>query len=310
MKKFSERFPVTILSIFAIVIFFFVPARAVFAQVPISVSIPGSYINSTSTSPGGYIANFYQFALLIGGVLALAVVVYGGILYMMTVGNPSGQSEAKEWLMAALWGILLLGGAYLVLNTINPQLVNLNLPSLGATGQTSNQASVAPSSGGTGGGSAGTCKAPTAGPCSVSALESTCLGNDAAMFSGICGHESGGAASVKSGTDYCVGPNGEKESVSVGLFQVNLTNSWKQSVDGQNCGSAFAGQAVSCSGNGPCTTGHNGTGQACQVTNMQLYKDCVAAAQDVNNNIAVACQLSNGGSNLGPWKADAKACGF
>ncbi len=34
--------------------------------------------------------------------------------------------------MGALTGLLLLAGACLVLHTINPQLVNLNLPTLNA----------------------------------------------------------------------------------------------------------------------------------------------------------------------------------
>ena len=141
----------------------FLPIVA-FAQVPISVSIPGSYVNSASGSPGSYVANFYQFALLIGGILAFAVVIYGGILYMSTVGNPSGQSEAKAWLWAAVWGILLLGGAYLVLKIINPQLVNLNLPTLSSTGKTSNQVTVpAGSTGSTGGSTSGSGTVNTSG---------------------------------------------------------------------------------------------------------------------------------------------------
>jgi hypothetical protein len=138
---------------------FLIPIAAL-AQVPISVSVPGNSNpgSSATAGPGSYIANFYQFALLIGGVLALAVVVYGGILYMTSVGNPSGQSEAKEWLWAALWGILLLAGAYLILEIINPQLLNLNLPTLQNTGQTTSQVTTpAGSSGGgsTGGGTSG-----------------------------------------------------------------------------------------------------------------------------------------------------------
>jgi hypothetical protein len=110
--------------------------------VTISAAIPGSNSNAGATGtagPGDYIANFYQFALLVGGVLALAVVVYGGILYMTSIGNPSGMDEAKKWLEAALFGILLLAGAYFVLDIINPQLVNLTLPTLQNTGQTVNQ---------------------------------------------------------------------------------------------------------------------------------------------------------------------------
>ena len=92
----------------------------------------GTNANSTSSAPGAFIANFYQFALMIGGILAFGVIVFGGIKYMASAGNPSGQTEGKEWIWGALTGLLLLAGAYLVLHTINPQLVNLNLPTLNA----------------------------------------------------------------------------------------------------------------------------------------------------------------------------------
>jgi hypothetical protein len=99
--------------------------------VTISMSIPGgTNAYPSSTGPGGFIANFYQFALMIGGVLAFGIVVYGGVKYMASAGNPSGQSDAKEWIEAALLGLLLLVGAYFVLNVVNPQITNLNLPTL------------------------------------------------------------------------------------------------------------------------------------------------------------------------------------
>jgi cytochrome bd-type quinol oxidase subunit 2 len=101
--------------------------------VTISTAIPGTNSNATSSSPGAFVANFYQFALLVGGLLAFGVVAYGGIRYMTSPGNPSGQSDAKEWIEGALLGLLLLAGAYLILNVINPQLVNLNLPTLNST---------------------------------------------------------------------------------------------------------------------------------------------------------------------------------
>jgi hypothetical protein len=105
------------------------------AQTQISASIPGMTNTGTGTaiSPEYFIQGFYQFALLIGGLLAVGVVVYGGIKYMVSAGNPSGQSDAKEWIWGALLGLLLLGGAYLVLYVINPQLVQLNLASLSPT---------------------------------------------------------------------------------------------------------------------------------------------------------------------------------
>jgi Type IV secretion system pilin len=96
--------------------------------VTISMSIPGSNPNSSTTSPGAFVSNVYQFALAIAGVLAFGVIIYGGIKYMTSSGNPSGQSDAKEWIEAALLGLLLLAGAYFILKVINPQLVDLNLP--------------------------------------------------------------------------------------------------------------------------------------------------------------------------------------
>jgi hypothetical protein len=67
---------------------------------------------------------------MIGGVLAFGAIVYGGVLYAISMGNPSRQSEGKEWIQSALIGLLLLAGATLILKTINPDLVNLNLPTL------------------------------------------------------------------------------------------------------------------------------------------------------------------------------------
>lgn len=292
-----------LLSLFVLPIFAFAQT-----QITISTSVPGYYGPTTgSGGPGAFVANFYNFALVIAGILAFGVIVYGGIRYMTSAGNPSGQSDAKEWIESALLGILLLAGAYFILKVINPALLNLNLPDL----QPANIAT-APGGGVSAGGgvisSGGSCKAPNTGPCTVANLQNSCLGSNASTFSAICAHESGGAATIKSGSDYCVGPNGEKDSVSVGLFQINLTNSWKQTVDGQNCGNAFQGQAISCPGHGPCTTGHNGTGQQCHVVDTKLYNDCVAAAQVAANNINVACQLSQNGTNYqAAWKAD-KSC--
>lgn len=94
--------------------------------ITISTSVPGMAANSTS-SPGAFIAGIYQFALMIGGVLAFGIIVFGGVKYMASAGNPSGQSDAKEWIEAALLGLLLLVGAYFILNVVNPQLLNLKL---------------------------------------------------------------------------------------------------------------------------------------------------------------------------------------
>jgi hypothetical protein len=217
---------------------------------------------------------------MIGGVLAFGAIVYGGVLYAISMGNPSKQSEGKEWVESALIGLLLLAGAYLILYTINPDLVNLNLPTLqGISIQ-------AASEGNQSNGGSATCVPASGGPCSVASLQSTCFSNNANSASEICNAESSGNAVA--GGD--ISTNGQP--VSVGLFQINLS---ANTIAGLNCPSAF---------NHSWHVGNPST-----IINPTLYAQCVAAAKDVATNIAKACSLSGSGVSWGSWST-AKTCGL
>ena len=100
--------------------------------VNISVGLPGI---SPEAPPSDFIGAIYKFALMISGVLALGAIVYGGVKYMMAAGNPSGQSEGREWIKGAVFGLILLFGAYFMLNIINPDITKLSLPTLAPVGQ-------------------------------------------------------------------------------------------------------------------------------------------------------------------------------
>jgi Type IV secretion system pilin len=258
------------------------------AHAQISLSIPGTNQTSQSTSPVGFIDNFYQFALAIGGLLAFGAIVYGGIKYLTSAGNPSSQSEGKEWIYSALLGLLLLAGAYLILDTINPALVTLSLPVLGGV----NIPPVISGGGGGGGGSgvAGArCQPPQNGPCSAAALQGTCMGSNAATAAGVCNVESNGST-IAGGDKSTSG-----QPASVGLFQINLS---ANPIAGLNCPSAFSNPYT---GSNPHTT----------ITNQSLYQQCVAAAEDVNTNINYACQLSKGGTTWKMWgPSTLQACGL
>jgi hypothetical protein len=89
--------------------------------------IPGS---ADAEDPAGIVANFYTFALMIGGVLAFGAIVWGGLKYITAGGNSHSQGEGKEWIKSALWGLLLLVGASIILNTINPRITSLSLPNV------------------------------------------------------------------------------------------------------------------------------------------------------------------------------------
>lgn len=76
------------------------------------------------------IRKFYNYALAAVGVTALGAIIFGGIKYTVSAGNPSGQSDAIQWITGAVWGLVLLLGANLLLRTINPKLTSLELGKL------------------------------------------------------------------------------------------------------------------------------------------------------------------------------------
>jgi len=71
------------------------------------------------------VATLYNWALGIGGVLALGVIIYGGLMYTASGGNASTIGEAKKWITSAIFGLILLLSSYLILNILNPSLTTL-----------------------------------------------------------------------------------------------------------------------------------------------------------------------------------------
>lgn len=94
-------------------------------------------VPSVSTAPGSfatYVNLLYRIAILIAGVLAVVMITIGGMEYMAS-DSPFSKGDGKTKITNALIGLLLLVSSYLILNTINPQLLNLNI-AIGSSGGT------------------------------------------------------------------------------------------------------------------------------------------------------------------------------
>lgn len=78
---------------------------------------------STATT---YIRGLFQLMIMIAGVLAVVMIIYGGVEYMSTDAF-TGKSAAKDRISNAIWGLLLAIGSWLILYTIDEDLVNFNL---------------------------------------------------------------------------------------------------------------------------------------------------------------------------------------
>jgi len=74
----------------------------------------------------GYLNIMIKIFIGICAILAMIMIVMGGIQYM-TSGLVSSKQAAKETITNAILGLLLALGAFAILNTINPDLVNINL---------------------------------------------------------------------------------------------------------------------------------------------------------------------------------------
>lgn len=89
-------------------------------------TIPGtSLVPKTveETSLPDYVSYIFNFAIWIVGFLAFASLLYGGIRYLTSAGDPSKADDAKKQMYAGILGIIILFSSYMILNTINPQLV-------------------------------------------------------------------------------------------------------------------------------------------------------------------------------------------
>jgi hypothetical protein len=110
------------LKIFLLISLFVLPIVVFGADINLVKINPNIPPGTSANDPGGIVASFYQFALIFSGVLAFAVIVYAGIRYTLAAGNPSGQSDAKQWIYSALIGLLLLAGGGIILNIVNEDI--------------------------------------------------------------------------------------------------------------------------------------------------------------------------------------------
>lgn len=105
---------------------------AIMSQVKLETGLPNIPSNQLTTGQElpEYINYLFIFGLGLIAVLALAQMMVGGIKYVLAAGNVATIEDAKETIKQALIGLGLLLISYLLLRTINPDLVNLRTPNL------------------------------------------------------------------------------------------------------------------------------------------------------------------------------------
>ena len=118
---------------FALLLLFFIGANFVLAQKPLEITYPeieGFTPTTTKTALPDYIKYVFQLSLYIAALIAFGSFIYGGFRYLTSGGSASVKKDARSQISAGMLGLIILISSYIILNTIDPQLVILKSPFL------------------------------------------------------------------------------------------------------------------------------------------------------------------------------------
>jgi len=89
-------------------------------------ALPGYEFEAGQTNLENYLSWLYRFALAAAAFLAFLMMVIGGIQIIVGGASETARSDGKKKIEDAIWGLLLAVSAWLILYSINPQLVGMN----------------------------------------------------------------------------------------------------------------------------------------------------------------------------------------
>ncbi|HUT22233.1 MAG TPA: N-acetylmuramoyl-L-alanine amidase [Candidatus Bipolaricaulota bacterium] len=112
------------------------PATSPAIKPKLTVPIPDLHFSDVvlATAGGGaaslpwiseYVIAVYKYAMGIGSILAVIMIMIAGILYLTSAGNPQRIGQAKGYIIGSITGLTILFSSYLLLNLINPALTRL-----------------------------------------------------------------------------------------------------------------------------------------------------------------------------------------
>ena len=78
-----------------------------------------------------YIVGLYNFLLSIVGIVAVMMLIIGGMKYITAAGNASVIGDAKDTIWNAIFGLLLALLSWVIVSTINPDVLYIKAPATG-----------------------------------------------------------------------------------------------------------------------------------------------------------------------------------
>ena len=115
----------TVAMLFVFILLLFIPALETFALDEPLTSLFGEDEIKFEEGLGPLFNQIFRIGLTVAAVLAVIFIAIGGFQYM-TTDAISGQTEGRNKIQNAVYGLLLALMIFIILNTINPDLLNLN----------------------------------------------------------------------------------------------------------------------------------------------------------------------------------------
>lgn len=91
---------------------------------PLPLSGPNALTEKTTATQ--FIPGLFRLTIMLATGLAVLMIIWGGVQYMSTDAW-GGKNDAKNTIWNAIMGLLLTLSAWLIINTINPDLLQFNL---------------------------------------------------------------------------------------------------------------------------------------------------------------------------------------
>ncbi|EKD76028.1 MAG: hypothetical protein ACD_43C00246G0001, partial [uncultured bacterium] len=81
---------------------------------------------SSVTNIGEYIQLVYEFAVGLISIIAVVLIMIGGVRWIIAAGNESAIGEAREMITSAVLGLVIALLSYTILVFISPELLNID----------------------------------------------------------------------------------------------------------------------------------------------------------------------------------------
>jgi hypothetical protein len=74
-----------------------------------------------------YVKTIYDYGFGIAAILAALVLMGGGVLWLVSGGDSTKVTQAKDFIIGSVVGLIILACSWIILNTINPSLLNFKV---------------------------------------------------------------------------------------------------------------------------------------------------------------------------------------